>query len=50
MSTNKVDVSTIYEMFEEINKKLDKQTAEKLTEPMQVDMTAANAMTERLKV
>ena len=49
MSVNKIDVSTVYEMFEEINKKLDKQTIDKPTEPMQVDMTAINAMTERLK-
>lgn len=49
MNTNKIEVSTVYEMFEEINKKLDKQTIDKPTEPMQVDMTAINAMTERLE-
>jgi methyl-accepting chemotaxis protein len=45
MSTNKIDVSTVYEMFEEINKRLDKQTAE----PIQIDFTAINTMTERFE-
>jgi hypothetical protein len=40
-----MDVSTVYEMFEEINKKLDKQTVE----PMQVDLTAINSMTEQFE-
>ena len=46
---NKMDVSTVYEMFEEINKKLDKQTTYKPAEPVQVDLTAVNTMKERLE-
>jgi hypothetical protein len=53
MDKNKIDTQTIYEMFEELNKKLDKQ-ADKPTEPVkpvqaQIDMTAINAVTERLE-
>ena len=44
MNTDK----TIFEMFETINRKLDKRT-EKHTEPIQMDMTAVNAVTERLE-
>jgi hypothetical protein len=32
MDKNKIDTQTVYEMFEELNKKLDKQT-DKTTEP-----------------
>jgi uncharacterized protein YPO0396 len=50
MSTNKIDVSTVCEMFEEINKKLDKQTTtDKSIETVQIDLTAVNTMTERLE-
>jgi hypothetical protein len=53
MDKNKIDAQTVYEMFEELNKKLDKQ-ADKPTEPAkplqaQVDMTAINAVTERME-
>jgi hypothetical protein len=53
MDKNKIETQTVYEMFEELNKKLDKQ-ADKPTEPAkpiqaQVDMTAINAITERLE-
>ena len=44
MSTDKA----IFEMFETINKKLDKRP-DKPTEPVQVDMTAVNAVIERLE-
>ncbi|GHT35864.1 hypothetical protein AGMMS49574_26300 [Bacteroidia bacterium] len=47
-STNKMDTSAVFEMFETINNKLDKQT-DKPVEPTQVDMTAINAMTKRLE-
>jgi hypothetical protein len=50
MSANKIDVSTVCEMFEEINKKLDKQTmTDKSTETMQIDLTAVNTMMERFE-
>jgi hypothetical protein len=53
MDKNKIDTQTIYEMFEELNKKLDKQT-DKPTEPAkpvpaQIDMTAIDAVTERFE-
>jgi methyl-accepting chemotaxis protein len=44
-----MDVSTVYEMFEEVNKKLDKQVPDKSAEPIQVDLTAINSMTERFE-
>lgn len=48
MSTaNKMDVSIVYEMFEKITGKLDKQ-ANNTVEQVQVDTTAVNVMTERL--
>ncbi|MDR2408484.1 MAG: hypothetical protein LBE13_10305 [Bacteroidales bacterium] len=46
---SKMDISTVYEMFEEINKKLDKQATDKLAEPVQVDLIAINSMTEQLE-
>jgi hypothetical protein len=46
---SKMDISTVYEMFEEINKKLDKQATNKPTEPVQVDLTAVNTMTEQFE-
>ena len=49
MSVNKMDVSTVYEMFEEINKKLNKQAIDKPAEPVQVDLTTVNTMTERFE-
>jgi methyl-accepting chemotaxis protein len=47
-NASKMDISTVYEMFEEINKKLDKQ-ADSTVEPVQVNMTAIDAVTERLE-
>jgi hypothetical protein len=44
---NKMDVSIVYEMFEKITGKLDKQ-ANNTVEQVQVDTTAVNVMTERL--
>jgi hypothetical protein len=50
MSTNKIDVSTVCEMFEKLSDKLDKQTITgKQEELIQVDLTAVNVMTERFK-
>jgi hypothetical protein len=46
MSTIKIDVSTVCEMFEKLSDKLDKQTIDK---PVQVDLAAVNAMTERFE-
>jgi hypothetical protein len=53
MDKNKIDTQTVCEMFEELNKKLDKQTNTP-SEPIkliqaQVDTTAIDAVTERLK-
>jgi hypothetical protein len=50
MDKNKIDIQTVYEMFEELNKKLDKRT-DRPAEPTMpvVDTTAINAVTERLE-
>jgi hypothetical protein len=52
-NASKMDVSTVYEMFEEVNKKLDKQTntPTESIKPIQtqVDTTAINILTERLE-
>ena len=47
MST-KIDTSTIYEMFETIKSELRKQKNNE-AEPMQIDLSAVNAMTEQLE-
>jgi len=47
MST-KIDTSTIYEMFETIKSKLDKPKTN-TAEPMQIDLSAVNAMMEQLE-
>jgi hypothetical protein len=49
MSTNRIDVSTVCEMFEKLSDKLDKQTIDKPVEPVQIDLAAVNTMTERLE-
>ena len=48
MNTDKMDTSAIFEMFETINRKLDRRI-DKSNEPVQPDMTAVNTMTERLQ-
>ena len=48
-NTGKMDTSAVFEMFETINKKLDRQTTDKPAEPVQVDLTALNTLTKRLK-
>ena len=47
MST-KIDTSTIYEMFETIKSELRKQKPNEV-EPVQIDLSAVNAMTEQLQ-
>ena len=46
--SNKIDTSTIYEMFETIKSELRKQKTNKV-EPVQIDFSAVNAMTEQLE-
>ncbi|MDR2652175.1 MAG: hypothetical protein LBC68_07670 [Prevotellaceae bacterium] len=48
MDKNKIDTQTVYEMFEELNKKLDKKT-ERPVGPVQVDLSAVDTMTEKLE-
>jgi uncharacterized membrane protein YhiD involved in acid resistance len=48
MSNNKMDVSEVFAMFETVNSKLDKQP-KKEVEPVQVDLSAINGMTEQLE-
>jgi hypothetical protein len=43
-----MDTSAVFEMFETINNKLDKQTNVSV-EPTQIDLSAVNAMTERFE-
>jgi hypothetical protein len=53
MDKNKIDTQTVYEMFEELSKKLDKQInmPTEPTKPVQaqVDMTAIDTVTERIE-
>ena len=49
MNTNKMDVSTVCEMFEKMFEKLDKQVIDNSSEPAQIDLTAVTAMTERFE-
>ena len=49
MSNNKIDTSTVFEMFETINRKLDKPAIEKSAESAQVDLSVVNVVTERLE-
>ena len=48
MSAGKMDTAAVFEMFETINNKLDKKT-DKPVEPVQVDLTAINILTEQLE-
>jgi hypothetical protein len=45
---NKMDTSAVFEMFETINNKLDKQTNVSV-ESAEIDMSAVNTMTERFE-
>jgi hypothetical protein len=47
-NTNKMDASAVYELFETISNKLDKQTNMPV-EPTEIDLTAVKAMTERFE-
>ena len=49
MSTNKIDVSTVCEMFEKIIEKLGQLMINKPTEPTDIDLSAVNAVTEQLE-
>ena len=50
MSTNKIDISTVYEMFEKLIENKEKQVANKQSEEkVEIDLTAINAVTERLE-
>jgi len=49
MSNNKIDTSTVFEMFETINRKLDKPTIDKPVEPIQIDLSAINVVKEQLE-
>jgi hypothetical protein len=52
MSTDKINTSEVFEMFETINKKLEKRQTDKSAEPTQIDLTAVtaiNTMTERFE-
>jgi hypothetical protein len=49
MSNNtKMDTSEVFAMFETINSKLDKQPNKQI-EPIQIDLSAVNTLTERLE-
>ena len=48
MNTDKMDTSAIFEMFETIIKKFDKQT-DKPNEPVKIDMMPVNALTEHME-
>jgi len=47
-NAGKMDTSAVFEMFETINNKLEKK-AEKQVEPVRVDMTAINTLSEQLE-
>jgi hypothetical protein len=49
MSSNKIDVSTVCEMFEKLSDKLNKQTIDKSVESVQIDLVTVNTMTERFE-
>jgi hypothetical protein len=53
MSTDKMNTSEVFEMFETINNKLDKRQTDKSADPTQIDLatvTAINTMTERFEI
>ena len=47
-TTNKMDTSAVFEMFETISNKLDKKE-DKSPEPIEIDLSAVNTMTEKLE-
>ena len=49
-STNKIDISTIYEMFEKLIENKDKQVVNKQAEPVKIDTTKLENLTEQLTV
>ena len=50
MSTNKIDISTVYEMFEKLIENKEKQVANKQSEEkVEIDLSPINTITERLE-
>ncbi|KAA6340879.1 hypothetical protein EZS27_011280 [termite gut metagenome] len=49
MNTDKMDISKVYTLFEEIKESIKQNNSNKPVESAQVDMTAANTMTERFE-
>ncbi|KAA6320062.1 hypothetical protein EZS27_030114, partial [termite gut metagenome] len=49
MNTDKMDISKVYTLFEEIQESLKQNKSNKPVESAQVDMTAINTMTERFE-
>ena len=47
-NTNKMDTSAVFEMFETINRKLDKRT-DKSSEPVKIDLSAVDNLAEQLE-
>ena len=47
-TTNKMDTSAVFEMFETISNKLDKKE-DKTAEPIEIDLSAVSSMTEKLE-
>ncbi|KAA6329624.1 hypothetical protein EZS27_021597, partial [termite gut metagenome] len=49
MNTDKIDISAVYTLFEEIKESLKQNNNNKPIESAQVDMTAVHTMTERFE-
>ncbi|KAA6326974.1 hypothetical protein EZS27_023995, partial [termite gut metagenome] len=49
MNTDKMDISKVYTLFEEIKESLKQNNSNKPVESAQVDMTAVNVITERFE-
>ncbi|KAA6305795.1 hypothetical protein EZS27_042552 [termite gut metagenome] len=49
MNTDKMDISKVYTLFEEIKESLKQNNSNKPVESAQVDMTAVHTMTERFE-
>ncbi|KAA6341708.1 hypothetical protein EZS27_010497 [termite gut metagenome] len=49
MNTDKMDISKVYTLFEEIQESLKQNNSNKPVESAQVDMTAVHTMTERFE-
>ncbi|KAA6329958.1 hypothetical protein EZS27_021283 [termite gut metagenome] len=49
MNTDKMDISKVYTLFEEIKESLKQNNSNKPIDSAQVDMTAVNTITKRFK-